>query len=78
MADQALPSGPHCCEYRTEYALDSGGFGISSCAHDVHLGKPPVPLREDLPNTGSDPCREGCGQGDHDEVQPGGVDDACR
>ncbi len=75
MTDQALPSGPRCCGYRMEHAL---GFGISSCAHDVHLGKPPVTIREYLPNKGSDACREGCGQGNHDEAQPSGVDDACR
>ncbi len=74
MADQALPSGPRCCEYRTEYALDSGGFCISSCVHDVHLGKPPVTIQEYLPNKGSDACREGCGQADHDEAQPSRVD----
>ena len=45
----ALPAGHHLGEYRIDYVLGSGGFGITYYALDIHLNKP-VAIKEYLPN----------------------------
>ena len=45
----ALPAGHRLGEYRIEYVLGSGGFGITYYAWDTNLDKP-VAVKEYLPN----------------------------